>query len=195
MIRAFPAALIALAAMACAGGPPGGASAVPGKPILHQAEEDPAPAETVAQLLARAEAAAAAADTGALSRQLGLLDALGARPAADADSDPVPGWRNRAGAGAAPLRGRALGPAYRRGTLAGDSEIELTQTFLSGRKAVVAVSSPAGVAPALRVVSASGTRVCDSAVRCRWTPVFTERYAIILRNPARTERSYYLVID
>ncbi len=108
-------------------------------------------------------------------------------------------WRlhNRTGAGeaAVPFRGRALGPAYRRGTLAAEGELELTQTFLSGKKAVIAVSSPAGTAPALRVVSASGNTVCESAASCRWTPVFTERYAIILRNTSRSARAYYLVVE
>ena len=76
-----------------------------------------------------------------------------------------------------------------------DTELELTQTFLSGRKAVIAVSSPGGTAPALRVVSASGKTVCDSAASCRWTPVFTERYPIILQNTSRKARAYYLVVE
>lgn len=166
-----------------------------------QADAPPAPvqtaspAESVAVLLASTEARAEAGDASNIARTLARLDALGARPADDMTDDPVARWRASAGGDAIPYRGRALGPAYRRGTLAAEGELELTQTFLSGKKAVIAVSSPAGTAPALRVVSASGTTVCESAASCRWIPTFTERYAITLRNPSRTARTYYLVVE
>ncbi|MFN4113180.1 MAG: hypothetical protein ACK4GD_04500 [Sphingomonadaceae bacterium] len=164
-------------------------------PRTAAAEEPASAAETVAALLAGADADAETGKTSSLARRLARLEALGARPAQDAGEDPVAAWRARTGSAAVPFRGRALGPAYRRGTLAAEGELELTQTFLSGKKAVIAVSSPAGTAPALRVVSASGTIVCESAARCRWTPVFTERYAITLRNTSRQARAYYLVVD
>lgn len=186
MTRRALAGLLALLLAACAASEP---------PRTAAAEEPAAMAETVAALLAGAEADVGAGRTSALARRLARLEALGARPADEAGEDPVAGWRTAIGSETVPFRGRALGPAYRRGTLAADSELELTQTFLSGRKAVIAVSSPAGIAPALRVVSASGTTVCESAARCRWTPVFTERYAITLRNTSRQARAYYLVVE
>ncbi|WP_324262361.1 hypothetical protein U4960_04380 [Altererythrobacter sp. H2] len=186
MTRPALAGLLALLLAACAASEP---------PRTAAAEEPAALAETVAALLAGAEADAGAGRTSALARRVARLEALGARPAQDAGEDPVAAWRASTGSEAIPFRGRALGPAYRRGTLAADSELELTQTFLSGRRAVIAVSSPAGNAPALRVVSASGTTVCESAARCRWTPVFTERYAITLRNTSRQARAYYLVVE
>ena len=186
MTRLALPALLGLMSAACSAAEPPAAS------LPASAETR---AEAVAALLAGAEADAAAGETGALSRRLARLSALGAAPAEDAGEDPVPVWRAAAGADAVPFRGRALGPAYRRGTLAADGELELTQTFLSGKKAVIAVSSPAGTAPALRVVSASGETVCESATSCRWTPVFTERYTIVLRNTARMARAYYLVVE
>lgn len=164
-------------------------------PVAVQGAPEPSRAEAVAALLAGAEADSDAGRSSALARRLARLEALGAQPAQDGGEDPVPGWRIAAATDAIPFRGRALGPAYRRGILAADGELQLTQTFLSGKKAVIAVSSPGGTAPALRVVSGSGETVCASAASCRWTPVFTERYAIILRNTSRKARTYYLVVE
>lgn len=187
MIRTAVLAMFAVLAVACAANEPAKVSA---------AAEPGTKAETVAALLAGAEADIDTGETGTLARRLARLEALGAHAAADSESDPVVAWRAAAGSGeAVPFRGRALGPAYRRGTLAAEGELELTQTFLSGKKAVIAVSSPAGSAPALRVVSASGTTVCESAASCRWTPIFTERYTIVLRNTAQKARAYYLVVE
>lgn len=186
MIRPVVTIVCAALSVACAASQPAAPPAA-----SHAAN----PVESVAALLASIEARADAGDNDDLARSLARLDALGARPAEGMGDDPVERWRASAAGDAIPYRGRALGPAYRRGTLAAEGELELTQTFLSGKKAVIAVSSPAGTAPALRVVSASGTTVCDSAASCRWIPTFTERYAIILRNPSRTARTYYLVVD
>lgn len=180
------APLLALLSVAC--------TAADG-PNALQASSSPSRAESVAALLADAEADSVAGETGMLARRLARLEALGAHPAPDGGEDPVPAWRTAAGNDSIPFRGRALGPAYRRGTLAADGELQLTQTFLSGKKAVIAVSSPGGAGPALRVVSASGETICESAASCRWTPVFTERYAIILRNTSRKARAYYLVVE
>lgn len=181
----LPAALALLSSACVAAGPP----------VAVTPDAGAERAEAVASLLAGAEADAEAGETTGLARRLARLSSMGARPADGAGDDPVPGWRASAGGDAVPFRGRALGPAYRRGTLAADGQLELTQTFLSGKKAVIAVSSPGGTAPALRVVSASGATVCDSATRCRWTPIFTERYTIVLRNTASKARVYYLVVD
>ena len=190
MTRSLMLVLLAALPAACAATQP-----APEAAVVQPAAEAETRAEAVARLLAGAEQDADAGDTSGLGRRLARLSALGARPAEDGGEDPVPGWKERAGGETIPFRGRALGPAYRRGTLEADTELELTQTFLSGRKAVIAVSSPGGTAPALRVVSASGKTVCDSAASCRWTPVFTERYAIILQNTSRKARAYYLVVE
>ena len=194
MTRSLTLVLLAALPAACAATEPAPEPAVAQTPA-QAAMPAEAKAEAVARLLAGAEQDAEAGNTSGLGRRLARLSALGARPAEDSGDDPVPAWKARAGSEATPFRGRALGPAYRRGTLEADAELELTQTFLSGRKAVIAVSSPGGTAPALRVVSASGKTVCDSAARCRWTPVFTERYAIILQNTSRKARAYYLVVE
>lgn len=190
MTRSLTLALLAALPAACAATEP-----TPETVAARPAAEAESKAEAVARLLAGAEQDADAGNTRELGRRLARLSALGARPADETSEDPVPGWKARAVGDAIPFRGRALGPAYRRGTLAADAELELTQTFLSGKKAVIAVSSPGGTAPALRVVSASGKTVCDSAASCRWTPVFTERYAIILQNTSRKARAYYLVVE
>lgn len=190
MIRPVVTIVCTALSVACAASQPGAPSAA-----AQPASSVASPAETVAVLLASIEARTDAGDAGNIARSIARLDAFGARPADDMTDDPVARWRASAGGDAIPFRGRALGPAYRRGTLAAEGELELTQTFLSGKKAVIAVSSPAGTAPALRVVSASGTTVCESAASCRWIPTFTERYAITLRNPSRTARTYYLVVE
>lgn len=178
--------VLALLSAACAAAQP---------PVTASEAAPESRADAVASLLAGAESDAEAGKTSALARRLARLSSIGARPADGVTDDPVPGWRATTGGDAVPFRGRALGPAYRRGTLAADGELELTQTFLSGKKAVIAVSSPGGTAPALRVVSASGATVCDSATRCRWTPIFTERYTIVLRNTGSRARVYYLVVE
>lgn len=202
MIRLPLLALGAFASVACAATenppPPAGtapvqeqaAPAAPAAPTVPGSR-----AEMVAQLLAGAQADAEAGNATSLTRRLNRLSALGAHPAEEGGDDPVPAWTEAAQHRSVPFRGRALGPAYRRGTLAADGELELTQTFLSGKKAVIAVSSPGGSAPALRVVSASGKTVCERTAPCRWTPVFTERYAIILQNTSRQARTYYLVVE
>ena len=151
-------------------------------------------AQSVAEALAEADRAAAAGDERALGTSLARLDGLGAR-ADEGEPDVLAAWQVRLGRTPQPYRGRALGPAYRRGSLPADGEVRLSQTFLSGQRASIAVSSPGRPVPGLSVTSASGRAVCESAAHCRWTPVFTERYEIVLRNPARRASDYYLVVE
>ena len=78
------------------------------------------PAEThdagrVAAALAQGDAAYAAKDMAALKLALGQLDALGAAPMDEAQDDLLAQWRVAVPELDPPMRGRALGPAYRKG--------------------------------------------------------------------------------
>jgi hypothetical protein len=163
--------------------------------------ESETPALTVARLLAMAERAAAApapAEAG-LAAVLGALDAQGARPAVPGE-DPVGRWRALLPAGAVtPMRGRLLGPAYRRGMLDAGASIALDQLFDGGRQARVAVASARGAALGIAVLDGAGRSVCAPAAgaqgQCAWVPPFSTRHRIVLNNPGPESSAYYLVID
>lgn len=165
----------------------------------------PAPAATaddetgeLALALARADAADADGDQAALAQAVERIDQLGGKPMAESADDPVPGWRSQIADGLPPMRGRALGPAYRRGALGPNRMIRTEQVFLAGEKARIALESPAGQGMVLRVLDDKDEPVCDAAVssrRCHWIPIFTQRYRIEVTNRDDSEQRYYLVID
>jgi len=171
------------------------AAAAPGD--IYAAE----PTLAVAQLLATAETQAQGSpgDRPGLAATLAALDGLGARPA-DAGADPVIGWRAQLpGPAAPPLRGRMLGPAYRRGMLEAGASVTLDQLFDGGRQARVAVAT-AGAAPiGIAVLDGAGKPVCPMnrarAGQCHWVPPFSARHQIVLSNPGPARSAYYLVID
>lgn len=170
------------------------ACGMPPAELAADAEPPATDAQAAAEALALADRSAARDDATTLARALARLYALGVR-AAEGQDDVVQAWQASAGASTPPFRGRALGPAYRRGNLPADGEVRLSQTFLSGQRASIAVSSPGRPVPGLSVTSASGRSVCESAAHCRWTPVFTERYEIVLSNPGKRASDYYLVVE
>ena len=100
---------------------------------------------------------------------------------------------------APPLRGRALGPGYVRGMLDVGATASLDQLFLSGQATTIAASSTPRQAMRLRLFDAAGKLICDQspadARDCRFTPVFTQRYRIELRNGGPQSAHYYLVVD
>lgn len=174
----------------------GGALSSP--PLALAATADPA--EDAAALLAAAEAAPNAAARAPLVER---LDALGVRLAEDAGADdPLAGWRNQHKTGdGAPWRGRALGPAYRRAVVAPGESLVIQQIFLAGQRAQIAAQvagSTSGNQVDLAISNPRAEPVCTRQLAprasCNWLPIFTERFAIALRNNGNREASVYLVV-
>lgn len=177
-----------------------GACARPGAAPMTEAVSAE-PTQAVADLLAMADRAAhdPHRDGQRLSDTLAALDQLGARPA-DPAADPVPGWREVLPSKAAlPLRGRMLGPAYRRGTLAAGASMTLMQLFDGGKQARVAVAASGPTPLRMAVLDDGGNAVCPDHIAprgaCRWVPPFSGRHQIIVTNAGDAPSAYYLVID
>src|SRR3546814_1850002 len=88
-----------------------------------------------------------------------------------------------------PLRGRALGPGYVRGTLAPGAATSMMQLFLSGQPATIAANSNPSNGLRPKIYEADGKLVCDrrpaQSGDCRFTPVVTQRYRIEERKRSR----------
>lgn len=155
-------------------------------------------ASLVARQLVAADAAYEAGDKAALGAALGGLANRSVRPLEGTVDDPVAMWRS-AVPDTPPLRGRALGPGYVRGTLAPGVSANLNQLFLSGKAATIAGESLPYKDLRLRIYDAAGQVICDrtpiNSRDCRFTPVFTQRYRIELRNDGEKTTRYYLVVD
>lgn len=163
------------------------------------------PGDALMRTLAEGDAAHASGDHAALLAAARNLQLLGAHPAEGQD-DLATLWGQEAQQnGAAPTgpayRGRALGPAYRRGSLEAGGRMTLRQLFLAGQRAQISVAGSAGSAAALsvRVRNAEGGTLCAKPVAgsqtdCAWLPLFTERYAIEIENGGSAPASFYLVI-
>ena len=153
--------------------------------------------EQIAEALAAGEAAQAKGKHAALLAAADRLDRLGARGEAAAQ------WRAQAMAAGArprgsPWRGRATGPAYRRGELPSGGRLATEQVFMAGETALVAVV-PVGAQPLhVSITGPDGAAVCEQRVTppraaCRWLPVFTKRFRISIANPGAAPARYYLV--
>lgn len=167
--------------------------------------------DDVAGLLAEADAlsamlARAGTDPRSVARLNAIVGQLVARGAAPADgqADLVTGWQRQAaaahppGAHAAPLRGRVLGPLYRRGTLAPKGAALSEQAFLAGQPARVALA-PARGALALELFGEPGhQRVrcrAASAYACEWLPLYTQRVRLVVRNRSDRAVTYFLIME
>jgi hypothetical protein len=151
----------------------------------------------LADALAQADLAAEAGDGAGLARSLAAIAAIGARPLDPSSTAQLAEWQNRSPA-PPPLRGRALGPGYRQGVLAPGDDLSLEQTFLSGQKASIALTTPSGSALLLQVIDGSAKPVCTdraATASCRWIPIFTQRHTIRLSNPGQRQARFYLVIE
>lgn len=160
--------------------------------------DDISTAGKVASALARGETAFAAGDLETLRSVIRELEALGAAPDDASSADLVTQWRQSVPDLHPPMRGRALGPAYRKGQLEGQSVERIDQLFLSGKKASVALEGPSGRRADLAIFDADNNAVCgpkDKDRRCQWIPVFTQRYRIEIANPGGSPISYFLVIE
>lgn len=155
------------------------------------------PTGAVAQLLAQADAAQDSPRR--LGQYLAALDSLGAHPA-DGSADPLGAWRAKAEMPQTPpYRGRVLGPAYKAGMLDPGSTVRLPQLFDGGRAARVAVATPGQEGLDFTVLDGEAKPVCPPAKarnrQCTWTPLYSGRFEIVLRNPTDASAGYYLVID
>lgn len=156
------------------------------------------PSVILADALARADLAASTNDATALARALATMGALGARPLDPAAQAQLAQWQSRSPVTAPPLRGRTLGPGFRKGTLTAGAELRIEQTFLSGQKASVALSTPDRARLRLEVIDNTAATICRniaSAPACAWIPIHTQRHVIQLTNLDRRNTRFYLVIE
>ena len=160
-----------------------------------------APVESVSQAIAGGMAAEAAGKPKKMLEAARLLDAAGAR-AGPGEADLAAHWRALAKARGvtdknAPFRGRALGPAYRRGRLDPGAALATDQVFLAGQKAMVSLVPEPGRTLSIRV-AAPDKGICELAARppraiCTWLPLFTARVTIEIANKGPASANYYLV--
>ena len=159
-----------------------------------------APVDRVADAIAAGEAALADGKPAGLAAAARRLDRLSAQPI-EGQADLAERWRVRGGAkdrGGPPMRGRALGPAYRGGQLTAGARIDIEQIFLGGEAAVIVVVPQAGRSLQMRVADVDQSAVCGQTVlspktTCRWLPIFTGRFRISVINSGATTARYYLV--
>ena len=192
-IRLAAAAFMLMAASGCtpsAGGAP---------PRAVAGSDTPDPAARIADALVRADVAEAQQDRGALAQAAMVLDRLGARPETADDAARLEVWRAASlPDDTPPIRGRALGPAFRAAVLDPGSAAELNQTFLGGRAAQIVVRVARGPVPRLVVHDQANREVCklsDGAGSCRWVPLYTQRHRIQIANTGRGVSKFYIVFD
>lgn len=130
-------------------------------------------------------------------RALLTLDRIGAAPHDSNASDTLQDLRTSARLKSAPpMRGRLLGPAYRRGELGVGQQLQIEQLFAAGQPAEAAVLGAKNAPFSLTVRQQKETPVCEKSLRsCKWQPYFTQRYTITIRNEGQASARYYLALD
>ena len=168
-------------------------------PPAFAPEAPTSPALRVAADLAAAEQAENAGDTAALAAAVTRLRNRGAHALDPYAEEILARWSAAAGVDPAPLRGRALGPGFRRGTLAPGESRALEQLFLAGKPAEISLESGATLGLRLTLRDAKTRVVCEhdpaSGRSCRFTPIFSQRYGIEVANGGQTDATYFLVFD
>ena len=144
-------------------------------------------------------AAEAAPDAAARAPIMERLNALSVKPADEAQDNPLAMWRaEHAPYAGIPYRGRTLGPAYRRAQLAPGQKLEIAQVFYAGQRAEMRAQAN-GSNIALAVSNPREEAVCQAQLspqaKCRWLPLFTERFEITLENRGERAASVYLVFE
>ena len=154
------------------------------------------PLVATAALLSAAEAAP---DSEARAPMLARLDALAVRAIDGETVDPLAKWRNEAGPAELPYRGRTLGPAYRRVTLKPGGAVNLDQIFYAGKRAEMVARTNGGQPVVLAIADPRAGSVCEARLapegRCKWLPIFTERFSIALKNQSTKPANVYLVFE
>lgn len=200
MIRRAVTAAGGAAALALAGCAADGARPAPPEVSAAAAAlpDAPARAERIALALVAADRAERAADAAALARAARRLERMAPAPQTEADDAAMRRWLAGLPPDSAPLRGRALGPAYRSVALEPGAATRLAQTFLGGRSARIVVKVMQGEAPHLMVRDQSAREVCRAdrdPVTCRWMPLYTQRHQIEIVNDGREMSRFYIVFD
>lgn len=165
---------------------------------------DLSPSDPVLRTLLEGDAAEGMGNHGVLLDTAQILAALGAKPA-DGQADLATQWTQEAhdhgvtdsGLG---FRGRALGPAYRHGSLGAGGSMTVRQLFLAGQRAQISVAPARGAANlSMRVQGADGNTLCAKPIGgvqadCIWLPLFTDRYDIVIENGGAVPAAFYLVV-
>lgn len=130
-------------------------------------------------------------------RALSMLDRIGAAPHDSEASDNLQDLRKAARLKSLPpMRGRLLGPAYRRGELGVGQQLQIQQLFAAGQTAEAAVLGAKNAPFSLTVRQEDEPPVCEKSWRpCKWQPQFTRRYTITIRNEGQVPARYYLAMD
>jgi hypothetical protein len=155
-------------------------------------------AEYVVSTLKSAEEALGERDGRAEQRRaLSSLDRMGAVPHNSDAGDTLQDLRKAARLKSVPpMRGRLLGPAYRRGELGVGQQLQIQQLFAAGQPAEAAVLGAKNAPFSLTVRQEEEAPVCEKSWRsCKWQPQFTRRYTITIRNEGQTTARYYLALD
>jgi hypothetical protein len=158
----------------------------------------PDTASRVADALLAAEEAALSQDEPALRRAMLSLERLGAAPQTPTDIGRLEGWFAQTSGPMPPMRGRALGPAYRSGSLRPGAITRIEQTFLGGKSASIVVRVSDGPPLELRVIDQAQREVCEhsaSVIQCRWMPLYTQRHRIEIINNRSQVSNYYIVFE
>lgn len=149
-------------------------------------------------VLYRAQVAFEQDDLTGLALALSQLDAVGLHPVGDEARDVLARWRAAAADRTHVTRGRVLGPGFMVGELGPREERVLQQTFLSGRRAAISLSSLETRSLEVTVRNRRDESLCREIaahVTCHWIPLYTHRHTITLRNPNAKKTRYQLVID
>lgn len=182
-----------LALAACAQGGGGVAQAPPPAGGAELAD--------VAVLLARSEEAPGPAERAPLVRRLQRLNVAAAEGTPPGE-DVLAHWQVEAASGAGaepPLRGRTLGPAYRRASIDPGESLEMQQIFYAGQRAEIAGQTVGGQPVELEIRNQQDKPqlVCSAKLQpagtCRWLPLFTGRFSMKLVNRGSKPVSVYLV--
>ena len=160
----------------------------------------PDPVAQVALDLAAAEEFYERGEMPALTPLVQRLRKQGVHPLDEGDGGRLEAWEAATGTpDGTPMRGRVLGPGYSRGTLSPGQNSVLLQTFLSGQKTAISVGERQPGKIHLRLYDAKDKLLREHAPArgkvCRFTPVFTQRYRIEIRNGGKRDAVYYLTID
>lgn len=177
-------------------------------PVMAQAQAQaqapaaaapPVRAQQLADALVLADTAESRGDAAALARAALVIDRISPKPHTDSDDEALRRWRGALPADAPPpLRGRALGPGYRSAVLMPGATAQLSQTFLGGRSAQIAVRIAQGSALQLMVRDSAEREVCRAdrnPVNCQWVPLYTQRHNIEIINTGREVSRIYIVFD
>lgn len=155
-------------------------------------------ADRAAFALKQADRAAEQEDAEALRASLHMLERLAVRPEGVSEAEMLAAWQARAPRDSPPLRGSALGPAFRRGLLKPGGQMQIAQTFLAGQRAHLAIEIRDGGPFRVDVMDSEEKSVCSRTgkrARCTWLPLFTERHSIRLANRSERDLTYFLVIE